>query len=73
MPIKINDGFLRLQADSQVTATARRRADGWREVSYRPRFCDRDHAITTAAITELLASGRGNSDPVASALRGELR
>jgi hypothetical protein len=73
MPIKINGGFLRLEADGQVTATARRRADGWREVSHWPRFCDRNQAITALAVTELLASGRGSSDPVASALREELR
>jgi hypothetical protein len=73
MPIKINDGFLCLEADGQVTAAARRRAGGWQEVSYWPRFCDRSQAITAVAVTELLASGRGSSDPVASALREELR
>lgn len=46
MPIKINDGFMCLEADGQVTATARERADGWREVSCWPRFGDRNQAIT---------------------------
>ena len=73
MPIKINDGSTRLEAGGQVLATARQRADGWREVSYRPRFVDRNQAITAVAITELLASGRGRSHPVPSGLREELR
>lgn len=73
MPIKVNDGSTRLEGDGQVTATARQRADGWREVSYRPRFVDRNQAITTLTITELPARGRGRSHPVPSALREELR
>jgi hypothetical protein len=73
MPIKINDGFMCLEADGQVTATARERADSRWEGSHWPRFCDYNQAITALTITELLASGRGSSDPVASALREELR
>jgi hypothetical protein len=73
MPIKINDDFTCLEADGRVLATARKRADSWREVSHWPQFCDRNQAITALAITELLASGRGRSHSVASALREELR
>src|SRR5215471_19060535 len=37
--------------------TARKQADGWREVSYWPRFFDRNRAITALTITDLLDSG----------------
>jgi hypothetical protein len=73
MPIKINDGFMCLEADGQVTATARRRAGGWQEASHWPRACDHNQAITALSITELLPSGRGRSHSVASALREKLR
>ena len=73
MPIKINDEFMCLEADGQVIATARRRAGGWWQVSHRPRFFDRNQAITALTITELLESGRDSSDPVVIALRKELR
>jgi hypothetical protein len=72
MPIKINDGFRCLEADGQVIATARRRADGWWEVGHWPRFSDRNQAITALTITELLASGQNSDDPLVLPLRGEL-
>jgi hypothetical protein len=34
MPVEINEGLMRLEADGQVLATARRRAGDWREVSH---------------------------------------
>ena len=73
MPIKIEDELMRLEVDSAVLATARKRSDGWWEVSYWPRFFDRNQAITALTITELLDSGRGSDDPVVRALREELR
>ena len=73
MPIKIEDDFMSLEVDGTVLATARKRADGWWEVSYWPRFFDRNQAITALTITELLDSGRDSSDPLVRALREELR
>jgi len=73
MPIKIDDDVMRLEIDGTVLATARKRVDGWWEVSYWPRFCDRHQAITALTITELLDSGRDSSDPLVRALREELR
>ena len=40
MPIKIEDDFMSLEVDGAVLATARKRTDGWWEVSYWPRFFD---------------------------------
>ena len=54
--IKINDGFMCLEIDGTVIATARERADGWWEVSHWPRFFDRNQAITALTVTELLAA-----------------
>jgi hypothetical protein len=34
MPIRIGDGFMRLEADARIVATATERADGWWEVTY---------------------------------------
>jgi hypothetical protein len=73
MPIKINEDFMCLEIDGIVVATARKRADGWWEASYWPRFFDRNQAITALTITELLHNGRDNNDPVIRALREELR
>jgi len=73
MSIKITDDFMCLEIDGVVIATARQRADGWWEVSYWPRFFDRDQAITALTVTEFLGSGRDSSDPVVLALREELR
>jgi hypothetical protein len=73
MPIKIEDDLMSLEVDGAVLATARRRPDGWWEVSYWPRFFDRNQAITALTVTELLDSGRDSNDPVVRALREELR
>lgn len=73
MPIKIEDDFMSLEVDGAVLATARKRTDGWWEVSYWPRFFDRNQAITALTITELLDRGRDSSDPLIRALREELR
>jgi hypothetical protein len=71
--IKIDDGFMCLEIDGRVIATARERVDGWWEVSHWPRFFDRNQAITALTVTELLESGRDRNDPVVMALREELR
>jgi hypothetical protein len=73
MPIKIDNDFMSLEVDGAVLATARRRADGWWEVSYWPRLFDCNQAITALTITELLDSGRDGTDPLVRALREELR
>jgi hypothetical protein len=72
MPIKIEDDLMSLEVDGAVLATARRRPDGWWEVSYWPRFFDRNQAITALTVTELLDGGRDSDDPVVRALREEL-
>jgi hypothetical protein len=73
MPIKIEDGLMRLEVDGTVLATARKRADGWWKVSYWPRFFDRNQAITALTIIELLDSGYDSNDPLVRVLREELR
>jgi hypothetical protein len=73
MAIKIEDDLMTLVVDGAVLATARKRADGWWEVSYLPRFFDRNQAITALTITELLESGRDSKDSLVRALREELR
>jgi hypothetical protein len=73
VPIKIEDDLMSLEVDGAVLATARKRAYGWWEVSYRPRFVDRNQAITALTITELLSSGLDGDDPLVRALREELR
>ena len=73
MSIKIDDGFMCLEIDGKVIATATERVDGWWEVSHWPRFFDRNQAITALTVTELLESGRDSNDPVVMALREELR
>ena len=72
MPIRIGDGFMRLEIDGRIVATATERAGGWWEVTYWPRFFDRNQAITALTVTELLESGRDSNDPVVAALRQEL-
>jgi hypothetical protein len=72
MSIKIDDGFMSLEIDGRVIATARERTGGWWEVDYWPRFFDCNQASTALTITELLESGRGSNDPVVAALREEL-
>jgi hypothetical protein len=73
MPIKIEDDFMSLEVDGAILATARKRADGWWEVSYWSRFLDRNQAITALTITGLLDSGHDSNDPLVRALREELR
>lgn len=73
MPIRIGDGVMRLEIDGRVVATATGRAGGWWEVTYWPRFFNRNQAITALTVTELLESGCGAGDPVVAALREELR
>ncbi len=72
MPIRIGVGIMQLEIDGRVVATATERAGGWWEVSYWPRFFDRNQAITALTVTELLETGRDSNDPVAAALRQEL-
>ena len=71
-PIRIGDGFMVLEIDGKVVATATEGAGGWWEVTYWPRFFDRNQAITALTVTELLESGRDSDDPVVPALRQEL-
>ena len=73
MPVRIGDGFMSLEIDGRVVAAATERAGGWWEVSYWPRFFDRNQAITALTVTELLESGRDSDDPLVAALREELR
>lgn len=73
MPIKIDDGFMSLEIDGKVVATARERTGGWWEVSHWPSFFDRTQAITALTVTELLETGRDSNDPLVLALREELR
>ena len=73
MRIRIRDGFMRLEIDGRVVATAAERAGGWWEVTSWPRFFDRNQAITALTVTELPESGRDSDDAVVAALREELR
>ncbi|MGP7998921.1 MAG: hypothetical protein ACLPKI_16625 [Streptosporangiaceae bacterium] len=57
MPVRIGDGFMRLEIDGRVIATATERAGGWWEVSYWPRFFDRNQAITALTVTESWRAG----------------
>jgi hypothetical protein len=70
--IKIDDGFMSLEIDGKVIATATERAGGWWEVTGWPRFFDRNQAITALTVTELLESGRDSGDPLVRGLREEL-
>jgi hypothetical protein len=72
MSIKINDDLMRLEVDDKLIATARRHEGIWWEVTHWPRFFDRNQAITALTVTELLATGHGNDDPLVVALREEL-
>ena len=54
MPIRIGEGVMHLEIDGRIVATATERAGGWREVTYWPRFFDRNQAITALTVTELL-------------------
>jgi hypothetical protein len=72
VPIRIGEGIMHLEIDGRVVATATERAGGWWEVTYWPRFFDRNQAITALTVTELLESGRDSNDPLVAALREEL-
>lgn len=73
MSIKISDGFMCLEVDGEVIATATERPDGWWDVSGWPRYFDRNRAITALTVTKLLSAGYSPADPVVTALREELR
>ena len=73
MEIEITDDFMRVHDGGRAISTARRRADGWWEVSHWPRFFDRNQAISAMTVTGLLEAGRDNTGPVVMALREELR
>jgi hypothetical protein len=72
LPIRIGEGFMRLEIDGRLVTTATERTGGWREVTHWPRFFDRNQAITARLVTELLECGRGGNDPLVRALRDEL-
>ena len=72
MPIRIGEGFMRLEIDGRIVATATERAGGWWEVTHWPRFFDRNQAITALTVTELLETGRDGNDPLVATLRQEL-
>ena len=69
MPIKIENDLMRLE----VLGTARKRGGGWWQVSYWPRFFERNQPITSVTITELLDCGHDANDPLVRALHEELR
>ena len=46
MPIRIGDGTVQTDIDGRIVATATGRAGGWWEVTYWPRFFDRNQTIT---------------------------
>ncbi len=73
MAIRIDDDLMTLEIDGTVIARARRLTGGWWEISYWPRFFDRNQAITALTVTELLESGYPSDDPLVLALREELR
>ena len=73
MTLNINEDSMTVDVDGVVIATARRIPSGWWEVSHWPQSFDRNQAITALMVTELLAAGRSNDDPLVAALRGELR
>jgi hypothetical protein len=68
MAIKIHEDYIALEIDGRVIATANDRGGGWWEVTYWPRFFDRNQAITALTVTELLETGYGNNDPLVIAL-----
>jgi hypothetical protein len=72
MPIRIGDGIMQLEIDGRVVATATERSGGWWEVTYWPRFFNRNQAITALTVTELLESSRDSNAPLVAALRQEL-
>jgi len=73
MAIKINDDCMMLEINGEVISQAQWRSGGWWEVDYWPRSFDRNQAITALTVTELLATGHGDDDPLVVALREEVR
>jgi hypothetical protein len=65
---------MRLEIDGRVVATATERAGGCWEVTYWPRFFDRNRAHHRADDDQApWSAARGSNDPLVSALRDELR
>jgi hypothetical protein len=58
MPIRIGDGTVQSDIAGRIVSTATERAGGWWEVTYWPRFFDRNQTITALTVTGLLESGR---------------
>jgi hypothetical protein len=73
MAIEITDEFMYLKVEGRVVSTARRREGGWWEATHWPRFFNRNQAVTALTLTELLATGRSEDDPLIVALREGLR
>jgi hypothetical protein len=73
MAINIDNDLMTLEVNGKVISEAKRRAGGWWEVTYWPRFFDRHQAITALTVTELLEKGYSSDHPLVSALREELR
>ena len=73
MTIEIDDDLMTLEIDGDIIARAVKRPDGWWEVSCWPKFLDRNQAITSLTVAELLASGYSSDNPAVMALREELR
>jgi len=59
MALRMHDGFMSLEINGTVIATARELAGGWWQVALWFRLFDRNQAITALTIIELLeATGR---------------
>jgi hypothetical protein len=57
MPVRIGDGFMSLEVDGRVVATATERPGGLVGSDLLPRFFDCNQAITALTVTELLETG----------------
>ena len=73
MAIKISEDRMTLEIGGAVVSTATGHAGGWWEVTYWPRFFDRNQAITALTVTELPEAGYANDDLVIASLREEFR
>jgi hypothetical protein len=73
MAIKIDDDCMTLEIGGEVISQARQRPDGRWEVSQWPKLLDRNQAVTTLIVAELLASGRRDDDLRVATFRKELR
>jgi hypothetical protein len=79
MAIWISDGFMALEVNSEVVATARfseyAAADGngaWIVSTHPARLFSRSQAITALTLAECLATGYGDNDPFVIYWRKEL-